>query len=230
MSLDNLLARLDRCFDFLLARVRGRAPKRLKLEVTPALSLAGLYDASARSEGDVKPDPAPLRTLLDVAEGYLEAERASARAAVTRAAQGDDPEDVRRDLAEVRDRAVRRVATILEAEGTAARNLGGLEGAGKVAAAMGLDDPLCFFVVCRDEHLCEECRRLHLLPDGTPRVWRRSEIGQGYHKKGDEQPKVGGCHPRCRCTLCMLLPGYGFKDGRVSYVSPNHDELARQRS
>ena len=88
MDIKVFLKGLDGVFDRLRARVRGSAPKQLKLAVQPGLSLAGIYDAAARSEGDKVPSAAPAKTILDVAQGYLDAEHASARAAATRAAPG----------------------------------------------------------------------------------------------------------------------------------------------
>jgi hypothetical protein len=38
-------------------------------------------------------------------------------------------------------------------------------------------------------------------------------LGHGYHKKGEPNPKVGGLHPHCRCTMVTLMPGYGFDAG-----------------
>jgi hypothetical protein len=76
------------------------------------------------------------------------------------------------------------------------------------------------------------CRRLHLLDNGkTPRVYKLSEVGHGYHKKGQDDPKLGGLHPHCRCTLVTLMPGFGFdKAGMVKYISRTHDEWAKQHS
>jgi len=94
------------------------------------------------------------------------------------------------------------------------RNVGILEGIVKTNAVAGVEDPTVFFVVVRDGVLCGECKRLHMLEDGvTPRVWKLSEVGHGYHKKGEQFPKVGGLHPHCRCVLSTLLPGYGFNEG-----------------
>jgi hypothetical protein len=96
---------------------------------------------------------------------------------------------------------------------------------------MDIDDPVVYWVIVRDEHVCGECVRLHMLPDGvTPRCWYLSEVGHGYHKKGQDNPKVGGLHPHCRCSMVTLLPGYGFSaSGNVAFISLNHDEVARQR-
>jgi hypothetical protein len=63
----------------------------------------------------------------------------------------------------------------------------------------------------------------------TPRVWKLSEIGFGYHKKGENNPKIAGLHPHCRCGLAFLAPGFGFKGGQVSWIGEGHDEYKAQR-
>jgi len=81
-------------------------------------------------------------------------------------------------------------------------------------------------------HNCNECKKLHLMDDmTTPRVWKLSDLGHGYHKRGEESPKVNGLHPACRCTLTMLTPGFGFSDqGKIKWVKLEHDEHAAQES
>jgi hypothetical protein len=123
------------------------------------------------------------------------------------------------------------VKRIVETESTIARNSSLMDSISKVNLSAGINDPLVFFVVVRDNTLCKECLRLHVQPDGvTPRVWRMSEVGSGYHKKGDPNPKIGGLHPNCRCILVTLLPGYGFDaTGHVEYKTPGYDEYKTQR-
>ena len=232
LKLSQALRELNAAFDRVKARVLGRGPKRLVVQVDPAHSLAGIFRAAAQSEGDRSPGEGSLKTLLRVAEAHVEAVRERAKAELTRALAGEDPEMQRRDLADVQRKAVASIRAVVDTEATAARNLGAMEGQSKVAAAMGLDDPVGYFVTINDSKRCEECVRLHLMEDKiTPRLWRRSEIGAGYHRKGDANPKVGGLHPSDRCTWVMLLPGFGFGgDGRVRYVAPSHDALAAQRA
>jgi hypothetical protein len=100
----------------------------------------------------------------------------------------------------------------------------------KINAASGVSDPIVFFVVVRDQTLCPECKRLHLMPDKTtPKVYKLSEVGAGYHTKGDSDPKMGGLHPNCRCCLVTLMPGYGFDSaGMVTYKSPGWSEYDHQ--
>jgi hypothetical protein len=101
----------------------------------------------------------------------------------------------------------------------------------KVGAANGEEDPTVFFIVTIDDVTGSEEFVLHLLPDRkTPRVWKLSEIGNEYHKKGDSNPKFAGLHPNCRCKLTYLAKGYGFNaDGKVTYIGKDHDEFAIQR-
>lgn len=79
-------------------------------------------------------------------------------------------------------------------------------------------------------HNCNECTRLHMLPDGnTPKVWKMSELSMGWHKRGDDKPSCNGEHPFCRCSITQLPPGWGFKNGFISFIGLEHDEWKSQR-
>jgi len=64
----------------------------------------------------------------------------------------------------------------------------------------------------------------------TPRVWKMSELKSGYHKRGAACPCVSGMHPHCRHTLCAVMPGYGFRGGKIAWIETGHDELGKQRT
>lgn len=241
---DAVYRAVDRLFDRIKARFLGRehGDKRIYVGFTPRVTLADLYEAGARHEG-ARPDPAVVASLQRTAEAFLEAQRSATKAHVVRAVENwlyearsagvetDAKTVLGGELAGVFQRASEGVLKILDAEGTKARNTGALDGILRVNAARGIEDPSVYFVVVRDDTLCAECKRLHLLNDGvTPRVWKLSELGHGYHKKGQDNPKLGGLHPHCRCSLVTLMPGYGFDRGSVSFVQLDHDEYARQRA
>lgn len=119
---------------------------------------------------------------------------------------------------------------IVESESTKLRNLGTMMDISRVAADLGDDDPTVFFIMVRDGATCKECVRLHTIDGGAPRLWKFSELKQGYHKRGEDMPSAFGLHPHCRCTLTYLSKGFGFdKTGRLKYISENHDELSTQR-
>jgi hypothetical protein len=235
---------VDHAFDRLKVRLLGpqSVSKRIYVGYTRQYSLPGLFEAASKEEG-VAANLQALNQILKVAGGYVDSTRAKTKARVVREVQGflqdahkggidtDLKTVLEGKLTEVWSETAHAVRRIIDTEATHTKNIGVLDGIVRINSSAGIDDPLVYFVVVRDKDLCNECKRLHLLDDEiTPRVWRMSEVGSGYHKKGEANPKIGGLHPHCRCSLVTLMPGYGFVGGRVSYISKNHDEYAKQRT
>jgi hypothetical protein len=83
-------------------------------------------------------------------------------------------------------------------------------------------------------HNCQYCIKNHLLSDKiTPRVFKFSELSHSYLTTADRKSgavSTCGLHPRCRCSLVLLSPGFGFKDGRVTFIGLGHNEYDRQRN
>ena len=128
------------------------------------------------------------------------------------------------------EKARNHMQLIAEAESTKTRNLGHTMEIASNAQNQGIEDPNVFFIIVRDGKACKECLRLHMLEDEvTPRVWKMSELSMGYHKRGENHPSSCGEHPFCRCSLSQLQPGWGFKNGWVSFISLGYDEFAVQR-
>jgi hypothetical protein len=128
-------------------------------------------------------------------------------------------------------KAKNHMQLIAEAEATKSRNLGHTMEIVDKAQKADIQDPTVFFIVVRDGLLCPECKRLHMLEDGvTPKVYKMSEISMGWHKRGEDRPSACGEHPNCRCSLSQLSPGWGFKNGFVSFISFNYDEYKEQRA
>lgn len=237
-------AAVDQLFDRAKARFLGPnvGPKRLYLGFVPNLSLPGLFNSAAAEERAV-PDKDTLHTLMETAGSYLDSYRESAKAQVVQRVQSflsdarasgvsTDAETVLGgELASVWKKVSTDVRRLVDTESTGARNRGTLEGIVRVNEANGEDDPVVFWVVVRDGHRCSECTKLHLLDDGvTPRVWRLSEVSNGYHKRGDPAPSIAGLHPHCRCSMATLMKGYGFDaGGMVKFIGFDHDEFKKQR-
>lgn len=216
--------------------------KRLYIAYKPDLTLKGIFNTAAAEEG-VAPSEDVLKTLLKISNSYLDATKEKTKAKVVQSVQaflqdaGNRGVDTNLEtvlsgqLYEVMGEATRDLKRIFETESTVVRNTSIMDGIVRSNAVAGIDDPTVFFVTVRDGVRCGECTRLHIRPDGvTPRVWKLSEVGSSYHKKGEEFPKIGGLHPHCRCVLTTLMPGYGFDAaGRVQYKSPKYDEFSVQR-
>ena len=234
---------IDKLFDRLKARVLGGGytDKRVRVGITPDFTLGGLFRQASVEERN-RPNIELLDSLLRDANGYIDTQRLSTKTKAVHAVEaalreaehkGVDhnvADALSMELTNVWKQATEGVKKIVDTEATHVRNTGTLDGILKVNAASGIDDPTVFFIVVRDEHLCDECKRLHLRDDGvTPRVWKLSQLGHGYHKRGDESPKLGGLHPHCRCSLGTLLPGYGFDgSGMIHFINPEHDEYEHQ--
>lgn len=222
---------------------RAGAPK--PVDHREDLSLGGIYDASVRHEG-MTPSENVREALNRVAEGYLDAHQEHAKAQVVHAVQAwmtnaehkrvntDLDTVLGGELAQLMGKVAANVKHIVDTEANRARNTGSLDVISKVNAAAGVADPVVYFVISRDQHVCGECLRLHQL-DGTltgkPRVWRLSEVGAGYHKQGDDHPKLAGLHPHCCCSMVTLMPGFGFDEaGKAVYIGEWHDEYKLQRT
>lgn len=216
--------------------------KQIYIGAKPRVSLPSLFEA-ASAEERVRADARLLEGLLDIADGYIEAQRNQTKARTVKAVEAwlneAQAEGVKTDLQTVLGGELEQVFgkvtsdmhRIVATEATAARNTGTLDGIVRVNASQGIEDPIVYFVVVRDDSLCAECKRLHLLDDETtPRLWYLSELRHSYHKKGDDAPSLNGEHPHCRCSLVTLMPGYGFDgSGMVEFVAVDHDEMKVQR-
>jgi len=243
---------IDKAVDLLFERAKARllgpgahkmyARKQLVLKLNPKDTLTGLYRQASQFEG-MDPKENVMKGLLRIAGSYLDATKEKTKAKVQHSVQSFLTDAIAQgiktdartvlggQLAELWGDVKKDVRRIVETETTVVRNTSIYDAIGRMSALDGVEDPTVFFVTVRDDVRCDECTRLHLLPDGTtPRVWKQSELGSGYHKKGDPNPKIAGLHPHCRCVLTVLMRGYGFDSGgMVTYKEPDWDEYKHQR-
>lgn len=229
-------------FERAKARLLGpqAVSKRIAIGFLREMSLPGLFESAAREEG-YKPDVATLTQLLKIASGYIDATKEQTKARVVKEVtaflQDAHSQGVKTNLetvlggklTEVFADAAVSMRRIIDTEANNVKNVGILDGIVRINAASGVEDPVVYFVSVNDKSRCGECTRLHTLEGTTPRLWYLSELGNGYHTKGDANPKVGGLHPNCRCTMATLMKGYGFIGGRIAYIARDHDEMAKQR-
>lgn len=219
-----------------------RNKKRLVISSQPNFGLAHLF---VQAMGNKAPNPIEkdvLQSLLESSFGYIESLKSRTKSNITERIDGlareaairntkMKEEDVKAVVAEELHKAKSHMQAIAEAESTKMRNLGTMMDISRVSASIGDSDPTVFFVVIRDQETCKECIRLHLMPDHvTPRLWKFSELKQGYHKRGEDMASAFGLHPHCRCTLTYLSKGFGFNEnGYVSYIEENHDAYSHQK-
>lgn len=237
---------VEEVFDRIALQFIGDIPKLkhkklLIFNTRPQYGLANLFLEAMSNQSPNVIERDALKGLLDSAYGYIESLKQKTKSNITERVDGIVKEAIARggkasedEIQLVIDDEMRKakasMKAIAEAESTKLRNVGSLMDITRVATTNGDNDPSVFFVVVKDGATCNECKRLHLNEDGTPKVWKFSELKQGYHKRNENYPSAFGLHPHCRCTLTYLSSGFGFNKGRVAFIRKGHDEHARQRS
>jgi hypothetical protein len=234
-------------FDNIALQLIGNIPKlrNKKNLIISSQNNFGLSHLFVQAMGNKAPNPLEqdfLKSILDSAYGYVESLKNKTRANIAERIDGlareaqlkkqkMKEEDVQAILDEELGKAKSHIITIAESESTKFRNLGAMMDISRVASDLGDSDPTVFFVVVKDVATCEECLRLHMMPDySTPRLWKFSQLKQGYHKRGEDSASAFGLHPHCRCTLTYLSKGFGFdKNGRLKYHSEAYDAYAKQK-
>ena len=206
------------------------------VEYREDLSLGGVFDAGAKSEG-MSATLALKQSIEGVAAKYMDAyqEMTTARAVDAVQSHLHDAElvnDVDTDkvlgeaLKEVFGKMKNDVIRMVDTETNHAKNLGIVDAISKMTASLGITDPTVVFIGPNDKHTCKECERLFFTDGVNPRPWKMSELKHGYGKRGDFSPSVSVQHPHCRHALASVLPGYGFKSGSMQYVEPGYDYYA----
>lgn len=211
--------------------------KGLMIAFDKQLSLSGMYETASREEGGI-PDIQTLSTLNTTAENYLDSLKSKAVNQVIKDIEKhlhENPkansETIQQSIVETWASVSNNLKMIVESETQAAKNIALIDGILRVNASSGIDDPYVIFIPVKDNLVCNECVKIHLMPDGvTPKVFKLSEVSRSYHKRGENSPSIFNLHPNCRCVMSTILPGYGFNEkGRVKYISKDHDEYKNQR-
>ena len=205
-------------------------------------SLTSLFLQALGNKDPNKSEEDALKVILRIASGYTDALRDRTTSRVIQSIDGYVREQTLKDKPIKSDKVKEMVEKemksaknhfkmIANTESNKAANTGTALQIQKIGDSKGEADPTVFFVIVKDEVTGSEEFILHTLPDKmTPRLWKLSEIGSGYHKKGDKNPKLAGLHPNCRCKLTYMAKGFGFDHkGEVVYIGPDYDAFKEQR-
>jgi hypothetical protein len=247
LAKDSIGKTVDNMFDNIALQLIGEIPRlrNKKLAIVSMehhYGLANLFVKAMQDKVPTQLEQELLKGLLVSADGYIESLKNKTRSNVAEAMDGIartakmnkmkvSEEQVAAVLKEEMTKARAHMMAIVESEASKLRNLGTLMNISRMATSVNDDDPSVFFVVVKDGATCKECIRLHLMEDEiTPKVYRISELKQGYHKRGENNPSAFGLHPHCRCTIVYLSKGFAFnKEGKTTYHSENYDAYKDQR-
>jgi hypothetical protein len=238
-AVEDLFDRIALQFIGNIPKLRG---KNLVITSDPHMGLAHLFIQAMGNKTPNELERDVLKSLLESSHGYIEALKNKTRANITERIDGLSREatlkntkmsqtDVQAAIAEEMQKARSHMLAIAESESTKLRNLGSMMDISRVAADIGDSDPTVFFVVIKDDTTCKECIRLHLMPDMvTPRLWKFSQLKQGYHKRGEDSASAFGLHPHCRCTLTYLAKGFGFnQNGYLEFKDQGYNAYSKQK-
>ena len=238
---------VERIFDSMANRLVGYVPNKHKAITfatgKPFTTLANLFLQSANKNlNESEKDMA--RGLMKTSVNFVSALREKTKSHVvdsvdsmiqSKQRKGELPTEA--EIKEVIKKELNKASSHLEmivgTESTKIRNAGAVAEITAYGKALKVDDPYCFFLIVKDGKTCKHCLSNHLLSDGvTPRVFKLSEVKQGYltkEERDDGGVSVAGIHPHCRCSLVNLTPGFGFSGGKVTWIGVGHDEYKKQR-
>ena len=240
---------VERLFDRIALKLLGGIPslknrKNLFFSADKHVGLANLFVQAMANKQPNALEKDVLLGLLESSHGYIEALKHTTRSNIVeqvdgliKQARANNSIVSHEEVQEVLDvqfkKARNAIKVVAESEGTKVRNVGSVMDIARVASERGIEDPNVFFSVIRDRFTCQWCIKNHLHEDGTPKVFKLSEIKQSYLSTEDKKAgevSVCGAHPNCRCTISYLSPGYGFKRGKLEYISQYHDEYENQKT
>ncbi len=176
-----------------------------------ALSIPGVY-SSAFSAGPLKnqqPSFNNIKSITSVTDAYIVASRekfkaktlAEVEAQLKNASAKDTynlEQELNEALTEIFDRAHGEAKQILDTEIHKAKTIGINDSVVEFAKEQGEDDPSVYALTRMDGKVCKYCKDFYELDDGTPKVYKLSELSAGYMDKKDPEPVLPGMtHPNC---------------------------------
>ncbi len=205
-------------------------------DLNPLNTLEGIYHytASMMYGSSFKPSVKRVKTLNRITDNYIEAERLKTINKIMQAAeQGESLDDIESMLKETLDKSAEYVDMLVVTEARNVQANAEREGIEKVAASIGVEDP----IVCKygkiDDKMCPVCRYLWHSEENIyiPKVYKLSELKDGYNTSTkDPIPTVLASHPRCRHILTLIPPNFGFNArGQIEFKGFGYDIYSEQR-
>lgn len=206
----------------------------------PSVILADIFVSAMGNKKPNQHERDGLKGLVRTANNYVTALRDKTKASILdkmdSAVRENGGEPVKEEVfgsivQKEMDKAKNNIKTIVNAESGKTRNLGVTMDITRIGASLGIDDPLCYFQI-RPDTACKYCRANHTIDGTTPRVFKISEVKTSYLTKEElmaGKVSLYGGHVNCLCRIIPLTPDWGFKDGKLAYIAPGHDEFKTQR-
>lgn len=177
-------------------------------------------DAYRGSSGMSFPDPEQIEELTHTSGRYIDTLKLKTINEIVDTCQKASESTLNIPVSEQIDKSFKHLDMIVTTQAQTFQNMGAIEGIADLAGKSGDDDPSVYFLGPNDDKTCPTCLELYFMPDGkTPRIWKVSELGSGFFKRGDCCPSVSPIHPRCRHYPIYVPKGHGFVRGHLKKLS-----------
>lgn len=233
---------IDQAFEKTAGEMLGYIPGNQKKTIIfsskrPSYTLADLFVKGMQNKAPNDVERDALKGLIRIAYSYISGLKERTKAnilneidAIIRKGDGKggpaSAKSVELAIKVEMNKAKTNLKTIAQAEGGKAINAGKTMDITRVGASLGISDPNCYFQI-RPSTVCKICMKNHVMPDGvTPRVFKLSQIKASPLTK--EEVAAGGvslygAHVNCLCSLQMIVPGWGFKEGKLAWIGLGYD-------
>lgn len=148
--------------------------------------------------------------------------------------RGDTIAQIASDLRDKTGEAYRDWKRVAATEISSAMNLGEADAIVERNPGKDSQEIYVFKYVNKDGATCKHCKRAYLNFDGSPKIFKLSELqanGNNYGvKAADYKPTIGPLHPLCRCHLVELPPGFKFaEDNSITYAGLGYEHYKNQK-
>jgi hypothetical protein len=190
-------------------------------------AMTALYGPGAASDDD------HLEKLAGITGNYLEAEKLKTlNKLVQDIEQANTPAELDAKIKEIFAKATSKVDTLVVTEARNVSNFAEREGIMQVAATMGVEDPVVARLGPVDQKTCKTCLKLWHTDENPkiPKLYKASEVRDGYTTHKDPFPTWNATHPHCRHIWITVAPNYGFDEtGRLKFKGFGYDAYKEQR-
>ena len=231
---------VDDLFLTLKAKILGRfftGPKiffEIVDSTSPLETVEGIFRYTYQMLNPGKePDPKQVKQLAAITGNYIEAERMKTKAKVLQdVTAAETPEEVAEAVKVTMGKATEYIDMLVNNEARIIQAYAERHGISQLGASLGIEDPTVAKLGVIDQRMCKNCKKLWHTEENIkiPKVYKMSELQEGYMSHKDVKPTVGPTHPRCRHVMTFVPPNFGFNSaGQIEFKGFGYDIFAAQR-
>lgn len=173
------------------------------------------------------------KALAKITGNYIEAERLKTLNRIMMGIeQAESFDEVKLHLDDNIEKATNYVDMLVATEVRNVQVYAERDGIERLGASIGVEDPVICKLGIIDGRLCKVCTSLWHSDDNIkiPKVYKLSELKDGYSTHKNPTATFFASHPRCRHSLTMIPPNFGFSsNGNIEFKSFGWDEYEHQR-